>query len=127
MKKVRKMLTVSFIGVLLFFSVSIVSASSTNYGSSVEHLQLYYDGYVQCKPSYNDGGSHAAQCWLRYVKADGGNDTGKLYSLQGTSQSDGRVLSVSRRYWDDLNPFAAKTTFSYGFIWVPHNAGYWPW
>lgn len=123
-----KQLVISLIVLLVFWGSvsSFIFASSPNYGYSDHSNILYYDGYVQCQPSYNQNGNHAAQCWLRYVKADGGNDSGRIWSLGGLSQNDSRILSVSKRYWDDLNPWASVTTFSYGFTWVPHNSGIWP-
>ena len=102
-----------------------VFAANPNYGESKEYLQIYYKGYVQCQPCYNDDGYHAARAYLRYQNgADG--DTGRLYTGFGRGPTDGRIYSKSHTYRDTLDPNAPKVRFNYGFDYVPHGSSDWP-
>lgn len=60
-------------------------SASPNYATnSHEDMSLYYYGYVQCRPSYNEDGKHAQAGYIRYWRYDllGNtvNDTGRLYT-----------------------------------------------
>lgn len=46
-------------------------SASPNYATnSHEDMSLYYYGYVQCRPSYNDDGAHAQAGYIRYWRYD---------------------------------------------------------
>ena len=67
-------------------------SASPNYATnSHEDMSLYYYGYVQCQPSYNEDGKHAQAGYIRYWRYDllGNtvNDTGRLYTPYGTVYS----------------------------------------
>ena len=73
-------------------------SASPNYATnSHEDMSLYYYGYVQCRPSYNEDGKHAQAGYIRYWRYDllGNtvNDTGRLYTPYGTDQTDSRLLT----------------------------------
>ncbi|MBP3041844.1 hypothetical protein J9303_20645 [Bacillaceae bacterium Marseille-Q3522] len=118
----------SVIGALIFFvsMISTVLGASPNYATSTEHWsQLFYDGYIQIKSSYNQNGYHALQGWMRYQNGRDG-DTGRIYTEQGKGYYDGNIYSRSKRYYDTLDPFAPSVRFTYDFSWWPHDAGAWP-
>lgn len=49
-------------------------SASPNYATnSHEDMSLYYYGYVQCRPSYNDDGAHAQAGYIRYWRYDLGH------------------------------------------------------
>ena len=101
-----------------------LAAGSPNYATTTESaLGLYYDGYVQCQPSYVQAKQHAAQGWLRY-NIPGGADSGRQYTGKGTGPTDSRIYSKSYRFYDTLSPVAPATQFTYGFNWVPDGS---PW
>lgn len=46
-------------------------SASPNYATnSHEDMSLYYYGYVQCRPSYNEDGKHAQAGYIRYWRYD---------------------------------------------------------
>lgn len=107
-------------------------SASPNYATnSHEDMSLYYYGYVQCRPSYNEDGKHAQAGYIRYWRYDllGNtvNDTGRLYTPYGTDQTDSRLLTRSHTYTDSIIPNPHKTQFRYGFIWQPHRDKSIPW
>ena len=103
----------------------------TSFRYSHEDMSLYYYGYVQCRPSYNEDGKHAQAGYIRYWRYDllGNvvNDTGRLYTPYGTDQTDSRLLTKSHTYTDSIIPNPHKTQFRYGFIWQPHRDKAIPW
>ena len=122
------------VAMLMLFGVTTAFANaSPNKGASYHNndMGIYYQGYVQCQPSYIENGNHAARGYLRYWCYDlSGNvedDTGRLYTEYGNGPNDSRILSRSYIYRDSLipNPYY-KTQFRYGFDWVPHGTGIWP-
>ncbi len=121
-RKASAILLVLFIS-LIFYNYAM--AGGVNYGTSTETLQFIYEGYVQCQPSYNDGGYNAARAYLRYQNGIGG-DTGRLYTSYGYSATDSNIYSRSHTYYDTLNPFADPVIFNYGFDYVPVGIGVWP-
>ena len=87
-------------------------SASPNYATnSHEDMSLYYYGYVQCRPSYNDDGAHAQAGYIRYWR----------YDLLGN------VVTKSHTYTDSIIPNPHKTQFRYGFIWQPHRDKSIPW
>ena len=87
-------------------------SASPNYATnSHEDMSLYYYGYVQCRPSYNEDGKHAQAGYIRYWRYDllGNtvNDTGRLYTPY--AQTDDPILSVDvipiGRVTSDLSVF----------------------
>ena len=120
-----------FIILLLLLGFATAFAyGSPNYATNDHYDLLHYRGYVQCQPSYNDGGRHAARGYIRYFRYDiqGGivGDTGRLYTEYGRSANDSRIYSRSTVYTDSLMPNPLKTQFYYGFDWVPDGTGIWP-
>lgn len=115
---------------VLCMGALVVFASGPNFYLNDHSNMLYYDGYIQCQPSYNDHGSHAANGYIRYFGLDAAgnhiNDTGRLYTGTGTGPNDGHIYSRSYRYFDSLDPNAVPTQFYYGFTWVPDGSPYWP-
>lgn len=109
----------------------VAHASSPNYATNDhQDMSIYYYGYVQCQPSYNDGGFHAARGYLRYWRYNLlgviVEDTGRLYTAYGTSATDSRILSRSHTFTDSIIPNPYKTQFRYGFDWIPHGSSDWP-
>ncbi len=125
MKKHIKNVLVLASLVVMMFSVT-ANASGVNYGSSKEVLGgLYYDGYVQCKPSYNDNNRHAARGYFTYN--NGADGYKRYYTAYGKNISDSNVYTKSARYrdrWTLKN--VPATTFNYNFDWVPHGSSVWP-
>lgn len=83
--------------------------------------QLGYTGKIWAYPCVNvlQKGTyvHALQGWLRYyVGSPGNRDTGKLYTAFASGCS---TVSRTKDYWDDPNPWAAKTVFTKGWTIVP--------
>ncbi len=118
------------VSMIMITAVINVHASSPNYYYNNHSNPLWYDGYIQCQPSYNDGGYHAFKGYIRYYYTDANgtilSDTGRLYTNTGTSQSDSRILSRSTRFYDNLSFTTGKTQFFYGFTWVPHGSPFTP-
>lgn len=124
MKK-KFLLRNAIIGAFVFAIGGVaVLAQSPNYGTSTETLQLIYDGYVQCQPSYNDAGRHAARGYFVYRNGTLGEKW--WYTEYGRNANDSNIYSVSGRYLDDLNPDAPKVTFNYNFDYVPSGSQIWP-
>lgn len=123
MKKI--ILTLSSLMLMAVLVSTTVFAYNPNYGESIERFQYFYNGYVQCQPSYNDGGYHATRSYLRYENGMWG-DTGRLYTSYGRSPEDSRIYSRSKTYDDSLNPWAPVVEFDYGFDYVPYGSGAWP-
>lgn len=121
----RKISSLCLLIVVVISSITAF-ASSPNYATSVEGPWpgLYYDGYIQIQPSYNDGGYHAARGY--YVYRNGRDGEVWTYTEYGRNQEDSRIYSASSRYYDSLNPFAPEVTWNYNFEWVPHGSGIWP-
>lgn len=123
-KLVACIASISLSTTLLAFFAGPVLAASPNYGRTSEHIsQLFYDGYVQCQPSYIQAKQRAARGWLRY-DIPGVKTSGNQYTSAGSGPADSRIHSKSYRFFDSFNPIAPKTTFTYGFNWVPVNS---PW
>ena len=124
-KTLRKLISVSIVlGMVFLFGLITVSASSPNWASSTEHWsQAYYDGYIQCQPSYIENGKHAAQGWFVYRNGRDGEKW--AYTQLGYGSSDSRILSASMRYYDTMDWGAPQVTFNYNFLWVPVGAE-WP-
>lgn len=108
---------------LFLISIGGYAKENPNYGNVVEKLQYYYDGYVQCQPSYNENGQHAARGHFTFNNGKEGKVI--KYTEWGNGFDDKRIISTSYRYKDTLNPIAPKVTFSYGFNYAKHN-GSWP-
>ena len=122
----KKSFKVGFYGVIILFlslKLGVCATASPNYGYSKEVVQYFYDGYVQCQPSYNDNGKHAARAYL--TLKNGAEGTVVKYTDWGKNFNDSRILSTSYRYRDTLNPIAPKVTFNFNFIYASHN-GIWP-
>lgn len=96
-------------------------AASPNYATSVEGPWpgLYYDGYIQIQPSYNENGYHAARGYFVYRNGDEGEVW--TYTEYGKSERDSTIYSASRRYWDTWDLNAPPVTFNYNFDWIPHE------
>lgn len=123
----------SLVAMLMLFGVTTAFANaSPNYATNYHNdMGLYYQGYVQCQPSYIENGNHAARGYIRYWRYDlfGNvvNDTGRIYTAYGNGPNDARILSRSYTYRDSVIPNESyKTQFRYGFDWVPHGSGIWP-
>lgn len=99
------------------------AANSPNFATNNHPTELYYDGYVQCQPSYLEAKSHAARGYIRY-RIQGITDTGRLYTAGGYGPTDSRIYSRSYRFYDTWSD-APKTEFYYGFDWVPVGSA-WP-
>ena len=117
--------------VLLIGVTAAFAAESPNYATNKhEDLSLYYYGYVQCQPSYEEDGNHAARGYIRYQRFDlFGNiseDTERHYTAYGTGPDDSRILSRSYTFRDSIISNSYKTQFWYGFDWVPAGTGIWP-
>jgi hypothetical protein len=112
------------VSVILLFGLRSAVASSPNWGSSTEHWTgLYFDGYVQCQPSYVENGQHAAQGWFVYRNGRDGEQW--AYTPKGTGPGDTKILTASMRYYDSPEWDAPPVTWSYNFMWVPVGAE-WP-
>lgn len=116
MKKIISVVT-SF-AMVMTFALSASAAVLFQYDDllveNTESWQYIYDGYLQTNLRTLYKGNRADRGYIRY---SGGNqgDTGRLY----TSYSRGSRVSVSKRYYDTLNPWAPKVHFNYGFEWTP--------
>ena len=127
--KMRKSIVIVL--VLLFTCSFVVYAGTTEYGvrpnyATNTHNGLFkYYGYVQIKPSVNQGGNHAYRGWIRYqIKDNTGqivSDSHRQYTPAGLSQEDNRILSKSYTFNDSLNFNALPTNFYYNFEWIPHS------
>ena len=123
----KKFISGCFLGLIVTSCVAISALGiniSPNYGTSKERLLLYYDGYVQCQPSYNDGGRHAARASFTYKNGSFGTKT--WLTSYGSSINDSNIYSKSGTDVDSLNPVAPKVTFTTNFNWVPHGSTAWP-
>lgn len=96
----------------------IRAASGPNYATTQEVWNLYYDGYAQIQPSYWDStapystGGYARRGGFRYLNSA---DDRWFYTETSDNKHDSRILSVSQRVRDSLNPFAPKTIFKTNF------------
>lgn len=107
----------------LFLSV-VAYASTWNYANSSRSGDTFV-GYVQCKPSFNDNGQHAANGYIRYSGGKSG-DTGRLYTATGKNANDANIYTRSHAYADSPDPSQPVTKFNYGFTWVAHGSPVWP-
>lgn len=134
MKKIKKILVICVaLLIVIYFQTIIKGNESPNYASNTHNYwSIYYYGYVQCQPSYNENGWHAQAGYIRYWRYDLSgnivNDTGRLYTDYGSGQSDSRILTRSHTYTDSIIPNSLKTQFRYGFQWQEHddNGRNWP-
>ena len=130
MKKIKSIAvlcaSIALLAVLCVQAFAAVNNISPNYATnSHDDMSIYYYGYVQCRPSYNEDGQHAQAGYIRYWRYDllGNivNDTGRLYTDYGIDQTDSRLLTRSHTYTDSIIPNPHKTQFRYGFMWQPHR------
>ena len=121
--RIPKLMFLVILVVTIMSLPMVAHASSPNYATNDHQpMSIYYYGYVQCQPSYNEDGFHAARGYLRYWRYDlQGNiveDTGRLYTAYGTSATDSRIISRPYTFTDSIIPNPYKTQFRYGFDWV---------
>jgi len=111
--------------VILVLLVPItVFATSPNTGWSRHYLEAFYDGHVQCQPSYLEDGAHAARAYLRFQNGVP-SDTGRIYTEWGTGPNDTRILKRDYLGYMDVPDWdAPEVEFNYGFDWAP--VGIWP-
>lgn len=114
-----------------FASIALAKPTYPNeYKNTHAPLSIYYYGYVQVQPSYNDGGYHAANGYIRYQRKNNQGvvvkDSVRQYTAMGQDANDGRIYSKNYTFVDTIIPFQPKTQFFYGFTWVPHGSSDWP-
>jgi len=124
--------SIALLAMLCIQTFAAISAVSPNYATNDhEASSIYYYGYVQCRPSYNQAGQHAQAGYIRYWRYDlAGNitaDTGRHFTDYGTDQEDSRLLTRSHKFTDSLIPNPHRPQFRYGFIWQPHRENTVPW
>ncbi|MTI94107.1 MAG: hypothetical protein FH749_01260 [Firmicutes bacterium] len=107
----------------IFFFTTPALASSPNFATSTEHVQLYFNGYVQIQSSYIENGAHAYQGWFVYRNGLTGEQW--RYTSVGQSPHDSTIRSNSMTYLDHPNPAHPPVTFNYNFTWIPHGTA-WP-
>lgn len=110
--------------VLLIGTVSAVA--TPNRGSPNPITTTTYKPYVQCQPSFNDNGYHAAQGYyfILELTADGLlHDGGEHYTPWGTNINDSRILRAESNF---SKIYGGNVHFSYTFTWVPHGSTTWP-
>lgn len=94
-------------------------AGGANHARSWETLAgARWNGYVQIKASYNDGGKHAKQGYHRFTRAAGpALDTGRMYTSKATSSRDTAVRSREDSVWDSpLWGDRYTTKYNYNFL-----------
>ena len=107
--------------------LEMTKASSPNYATSKEVLQLRYEGYIQFKPSYvttsTDGNGLQAnrqvkQAWIDYRRNDKTVIGGNKYTTKATSKTDSKIYSTSASCWDNLIDWgeSGRTYFYRGWI-----------
>lgn len=76
-----------------------------------------WNGYVQIRASYSDGGRHAKRGYHRFRREAGPTlDTGRMYTSSASSPGDTTVRSREDSVWD--SPFWGDkytTRWNYGF------------
>lgn len=71
MKKIKRIAvlcaSIALLAVLCVQAFAAVNNISPNYATnSHDDMSIYYYGYVQCRPSYNEDGQHAQAGYIRY-------------------------------------------------------------
>lgn len=120
MKKLLNLLSSFVLVITLCSMINYISAGSPNYGYSKERYQLWYEGYVQILPEYNENGFHARRGALRYY-ITGERDTGWVWTEYGKNQEDTKIYSRKLSFRDSLNPASPATQFRTLFDWVEHS------
>ncbi len=106
--------SVLLVGVLVLiisvvaFAEVVWQRGSLNYITNEHPSIFHYEGYGQCNSSVPDAGEFFLRVAIRY-RIDGVSDTGYLW----TPNSAGNTVSVSKTFYDSLNPFAPVTEFYY--------------
>ena len=124
MKKYRNLILATIVSVFVLSGITSYAALSPNYGTSSEILNYFYEGYVQCQPSYNENGQHAARGY--FVYRNGAEGEKWWYTDYGMNINDTNIYSVSGTYRDTLEFDAPKVSFNYKFNYIPHGSIYWP-
>ncbi|MDO4252073.1 MAG: hypothetical protein Q4C74_02360 [Rothia sp. (in: high G+C Gram-positive bacteria)] len=119
--KVRNVVASAAVCVLVSLGVSVgqANAGGLNYGKAWETLGgARWNGYVQIKASYRDGGKHAKQGYHRFTRKAGPSlDTGRMYTARASSRLDTRVHSRKDSVWDSpLWGDKYTTKYNYNFI-----------
>ena len=116
-----------FVSLLFVSGTSAFAAQNTNKAWVDEHIQLYYDGYIQFKPCFkvpaNAGyylteEKYVERAYVNFTR-DGESVTtngGRLYTFTASSNQETSLYSAKARAYDSLNPWAPKTKFKYGWI-----------
>lgn len=111
----------------MFCGTKVFAAQSTNKAWCEEHIQLYYDGYIQFTPSFKipsspgyslKTGKHVKRAYVNFTR-DGESVTtngGRLYTGEASSVKQTTKFSAKARAYDSLIPWAPKTRFYYGWI-----------
>jgi len=131
MKK-KKIVFVSLLVILLLLPcITAYAVYNPDFATNThEDMSLIYYGYVQCQPSFNDGGQQAADGYIRYMRYNLFGylveDTGRMYTEHSIGPDDNNIYSRSEVFYDSIlwNPY--KTEFWYEFTWVPYGSGNWP-
>lgn len=129
-KRLKKFLMngISIVFITLIYMSFTAQAGGMNYATSKEVVWpgLYYEGYIQCQPSYNDNGYHAARGY--YVYRNGADGDVWTYTSYGKNINDSKIYTASSTYRDiwSLDPTVPKVTFNYNFDYVPHGSNIWP-
>lgn len=117
---IRRRASAVFLALLIAAGAILIGAradaAGPNYCTSKEHLQLYYDGYVQVQASYSDAGRHAKNGWLQY-RIPGVADSGQQYTPDTPSRWSKAVKSKSYRFWDSWDWSVPPTEFNCGYNW----------
>lgn len=125
-KMIATILACTLVSILLVGVIS-AAAGSPNIGNPNQTAPGTCKPYVQCQPSYNDGGQHAAQghysIWEISLDGQFIHDGGQHYTAWGTSINDTRILKTQSVF---NSIYSGHVTFQYGFTWVPHGSSIWP-
>ncbi len=104
------------------FSVTMLTtpalAGGPNYAKCWEDLGgARWNGYVQIRASYNDGGRHARQGYHRFTRKAGPPlDTNRMHTAHASSRRDRRIHSRYDWVWDSpLWGDSFTTKYYYGF------------